>query len=195
MGRNSGGVHGSGGGSYSQSQIENAIYDYVNGNSSEINGWLRSPGSYVLSPDNIANMRILDSVLTAPITNDVLYRMTEAKSIFGYLSQSDYDKLYMHVVEGVPNGGVKNMIAKATGKTFIEKGYMSTSKSASISEDLDFAVKPIMLRIKPGKKAKGMDLDKHSIGEEEVLLKRKTKYKVKSVYGKRGSIYVDVEIV
>lgn len=101
----------------------------------------------------------------------------------------------MHVVEGVPNGGVKNMIAKATGKTFTEKGYMSTSKSASISEDLDFAVKPIMLRIKPGKKAKGLDLDKHSIGEEEVLLKRKTKYKVKSVYGKRGSIYVDVDIV
>lgn len=140
-------------------------------------------------------MRILDSILTAPVTNDVLYRKTEAKSIFGYLSQSDYDKLYMHVVEGVPNGGVKNMIAKATGKTFTEKGYMSTSKSASISEDLDFAVKPIMLRIKPGKKAKGLDLDKHSIGEEEVLLKRKTKYKVKSVYGKRGSIYVDVDIV
>lgn len=116
MGRNSGGVHGSGGGSYSQSQIENAIYDYVNGNSSEINGWLRSPGSYVLSPDNIANMRILDSVLTAPITNDVLYRKTEAKSIFGYLSQSDYDKLYMHVVEGVPNGGVKKHDRKSDWK-------------------------------------------------------------------------------
>lgn len=29
MGRNSGGVHGGGGGSYSQSQIESAIYDYV----------------------------------------------------------------------------------------------------------------------------------------------------------------------
>lgn len=55
MGRNSGGVHGAGGGGYSQTQIENAIYDYVNGYSSEINGWLRSPGSYVLSPDNVAN--------------------------------------------------------------------------------------------------------------------------------------------
>lgn len=194
MGRNSSGVRG-GGSSYTQVQIENAIYDYVNGYSSEINGWLRSPADYTLSPDNRANIKILDSVLTAPITNDVLYRKTEAKSIFGYLSQSDYDKLYMHVVEGAGNGNVGKMIAQITGRTFTEKGFMSTSKSASISEDLDYAVKPIMLRINPNKKAKGMDLDKHSIGEEEVLLKRNTRYKVKKVYGKRGEIYVDVDIV
>lgn len=184
MGRNSGGVRG-GGGSFSQAQIENALSDYVNGYSSEINGWLRSPSDYTLSPANRANIKVLDS----------LYRKTEAKSIFGYLSQSDYDKLYMHVVEGAGGGDMRKLIAKATGRTFTEKGFMSTSKSASIAEDLDFAIKPIMLRISPGKKARGMDLDKHSIGEEEVLLKRNTRYKVKSVYGKRGSIYVDVDIV
>lgn len=194
MGRNSGGVRG-GGGSFSQAQIENALSDYVNGYSSEINGWLRSPSDYTLSPANRANIKVLDSILNAPVTNDVLYRKTEAKSIFGYLSQSDYDKLYMHVVEGAGGGDMRKLIAKATGRTFTEKGFMSTSKSASIAEDLDFAIKPIMLRISPGKKARGMDLDKHSIGEEEVLLKRNTRYKVKSVYGKRGSIYVDVDIV
>lgn len=194
MGRNSGGVRG-GGGSFSQAQIENALSDYVNGYSSEINGWLRSPSDYSISPDNIANVRILDSILTAPIKNEVLFRKTEAKSIFGYLSQSDYDKLYMHVVEGASNGDIRKVIAKATGRTFTEKGFMSTSKSATIAEDLDFATKPIMLRINPGKKARGMDLDKHSIGEEEVLLKRNTRYKVKKVYGKRGEIYVDVDII
>lgn len=195
MAKSSGGVRGSGNSGYSQPQIEKAIYDYVNGYSSEINGYLRSPESYVLSPNSVANMKILDSALTAPVTNSVLYRNTEAKSIFGYLSQSEYDKLYMHVVKGVSNGGVKNMIAKVTGKTFTEKGYMSTSKIASISEGIDYAVKPIMLRIKPGKKGKGLDLDKYSIGEEEVLLKRNTKYKVRSVYGKRDFIYLDVDIV
>ena len=195
MGRNSGGVRGSMGGGFTQTQIENSIYDYVNGNSSEINGWLRSPGSYTLSPDNRASIKVIDSVLTGPISNDVLYRKTEAKSIFGYLSQSDYDKLYMHVVEGVENGSSKKMIAQTIGKTFTEKGYMSTSKSSSIAEDLDFAVKPIMLKVNPGKKARGLDLDKHSIGEEEVLLKRNTKYNVKKIYGKRGSIYVDIDIV
>lgn len=52
-----------------------------------------------------------------------------------------------------------------------------------------------MLRINPNKRAKGMDLDKHSIGEEEVLLRRNTRYKVKKVYGKAGNIYVDVDII
>ena len=111
------------------------------------------------------------------------------------MSQSDYDKLWMHVVDGTANGTSQKAIAGVVGKTFKEKGFMSTSKSASIAEDLDFAMKPIMLRINPNKRAKGMDLDKHSIGEEEVLLRRNTRYKVKKVYGKAGNIYVDVDII
>lgn len=194
MGRNSGGVRG-GSGSYSQAQIENALYDYVHGSSSSINGWLRAPADYSISPDERQSIKVLDSILTGNIANETLYRKTEAKSIFGYLSQSEYDNLYLHVVEGTANSGSQKRISSVVGKTFKEKGYMSTSKSASISEDLDFAVKPIMLRINPNKKAKGMDLDKHSIGEEEVLLRRNTRYKVNKIYGKRGSIYVDVDIV
>lgn len=195
MGRNSGNVRGGATISYSQSKIEMALRKYVNGYSSEINGWLRSPGNYTLSPDSVEAIKILDSILSSKVPDEFLYRNTEAKSIFGYLSQSDYDKLYLNVVEGAKNGSIEQLINKNVGKTFIEKGFMSTSKSASIAEDLDFAVKPIMLRIRPGNKGKGMDLDKHSIGEEEVLLKRNTKYRVKSVYGNRGLIYVDVDIV
>lgn len=160
MGRNSGGVRG-GGGSFSQAEVENALFDYVNGYSSEMNGWLRSPADYTLTAESRQHIKVLDSILTGKVANEPLYRKTEAKSIFGYLSQSEYDNLWMHVVNGTANNG---------------------SKKA-------------MLRINPNKRAKGMDLDKHSIGEEEVLLRRNTKYKVKRVYGKSGNIYVDVDIV
>lgn len=194
MGRNSGGVRG-GGGSFSQAEVENALFDYVNGYSSEMNGWLRSPADYSLTAESRQHIKVLDSILTGRVANEPLYRKTEAKSIFGYLSQSEYDNLWMHVVNGTASNGSKKAIDSVVGKTFKEKGFMSTSKSASIAEDLDFAMKPIMLRINPNKRAKGMDLDKHSIGEEEVLLRRNTKYKVKRVYGKSGNIYVDVDIV
>lgn len=127
MGRNSGGVRG-GGGSYSQAEIENALFDYVNGYSSEMNGWLRSPADYSLTPESRQHIKVLDSILTGNITNETLYRKTEAKSIFGYMSQSDYDKLWMHVVDGTANGASQKAIAGVVGKTFKEKGFMSTSK-------------------------------------------------------------------
>lgn len=121
MGRNSGGVRG-GGGSYSQAEIENALFDYVNGYSSEMNGWLRSPADYSLTPESRQHIKVLDSILTGNITNETLYRKTEAKSIFGYMSQSDYDKLWMHVVDGTATVPLKKRLPVSLARHSRRKG-------------------------------------------------------------------------
>lgn len=194
MAKTAGGVR-SNGTAYSQSQIERTISDFVNGESSEINGWLRYPQKYSIGEQNRHNIMVLDSVLTGKVANGTLFRSTEARSVFGYLSQSEYENLYRHVVDGIADGGSRKKIQGIIGKTFTEKGYMSTSKSASIAEKMDHAVKPVMLRVNTNGRGKGLDLGRHSIGEEEVLLRRNTRYKIRKVYGKRGEIYVDVDIV
>ena len=42
---------------------------------------------------------------------------------------------------------------------------------------------------------KGIDLSKHKMEQEEVLLKRNQKYKIKKIHGKNGNIFVDVELI
>lgn len=192
MGRNSGGVRG-GSQKYTNAQIDKTLHDYVYGEALEINGWLRDHESYDISQENLENIKVLDAI-TKDKVPDVLWRTTEARSIFGRMSQAEYDELYMHVVEGKSSKTMQSRIDGVLNKTITDKAYMSTSKSRTIAENLDFSVRPIMLRIN-SKKGRGVDVGKHSVGEEEVILKRNTKYKVNKVYGSKGDIYVDVTII
>ena len=192
MGRNSGGVRG-GSQKYTSTQIDKTLHDYVYGEALEINGWLRDHESYDISQENLENIKVLDAI-TKDKVPDVLWRTTEARSIFGRMSQAEYDELYMHVVEGKSSKTMQSRIDGVLNKTITDKAYMSTSKSRTIAENLDFSVRPIMLRIN-SKKGRGVDVGKHSVGEEEVILKRNTKYKVNKVYGSKGDIYVDVTII
>lgn len=192
MGRNSGGVRG-GGAKYTNAQIDKTLHDYVYGEALEINGWLRDHESYDISQENLENIKVLDAIAKDKVP-DTLYRTTEARSIFGRMSQAEYDELYMHIIEGKTSKTMQSRIDGVINKTITDKAYMSTSKSRDIAENLDFSVRPIMLRIN-SKKARGVDVGKHSVGEEEVILKRNTKYRVNKVYGSKGDIYVDVTVI
>ena len=153
------------------------------------------------------------------VKQDVLYRTVDANSIFGNLTDSEYDDLKSEIVYGTFSNAkgaysqnvarsINDRINNAVGKTYTEKGFMSTTKSYDIAQNNMYnfgSSKPIILEISNTKGTKGYDVMKRASNrmkqaeksdpQKEVLLSRNKNYKVDSVSNKDGNIYVKVKLV
>lgn len=131
----------------------------------------------------------------------VLYRGVSAKAIFGD------DVKYGYLKSGLVNGDTDadvtaylSQVKRGTiGETITDRGYMSTSKTASTGESFG-GEQPIVLRLTTKKRTHGIDLDskrsiyKNNTSEREVLLARGLSYKITKLYAKNGHIYADAII-
>jgi hypothetical protein len=189
MGRNSGGVVGSS--RYTPQEIENAIERYVRA-SGDVNGMFRRPDAYSSDAERMDVAKKLDSAMRK-VNDDVLYRKLDASHLFGYMSYDEYDKFYDKIV--YDKGSTKVDYNSAIGKTITDKGFGSTSKSRNYVENYE-RDKAVIMRINnKSRKARGIDIGNKIFHEDEVLLKRGTRYKIKKVYSKNYEIYVDVDLV
>lgn len=204
MGRNSGGVRGSSGkaGGASTTVQNEALEYYVSGDGMYINQFLRN-GEAMYDEDKKL-LRGLDAATNKKISQDTLYRSVDASAIFGKMSDLEYDTFKSRLLYGKDEydkkgikEGIYNKVMAGAKKEYTEKGFMSTSTSRQIAEDWgDFSGsnKPIVMRITTSKNTRGADLTKHSMAQDEILLKRGQKYTLSKIYAKNGNIYVDVKL-
>jgi len=200
MGRNAGGVVKPGGTSGNRH-----IEEYVSGEGMWINQYLRGrmEGTQ-LSPREQAFLAGLDKATDKTIGNPVtLYRSVDASAIFGNMSQVQYENLHDYLVYGDKQAMVaqsaKSVLSRVKeGSVHTEKGFMSTTKSESTAVEwggFTGSDMPVVMKISAPKGTKGVDLSKHKMGQDEVLLKRNQRYRVNKIYGSRGNITVDVSIL
>ena len=136
-----------------------------------------------------------------------LYRSVDASSVFGSMSQLEYEQLVEAYVYG-DDFALKSTQAirdkVKPGKEIVEKGFMSTSEDYDvISEWYDFtgSSKPITLELSVPKGTRGCKVYELTPEVEardpqrEVLLPRNTKYRIKKVTARDGLVYVQAEIV
>lgn len=177
-----------------------------------INQYLRGRGDFgELSEDEKQFIKDLDSATDRKISESTLYRSVDAEAVFGDMSDTDYENLRSALNYGSDTFGkgkyadgirskVSDIVGRTKGKTVTEKGYMSTTKSASIAEEFGGFTgsnKPIVMRIKTNQDTRGFDARKYEapdMPQKEVLLSRNQSYKVTNIYGKNHQIYVDVEL-
>ena len=212
MGRGTSKIGKSAGGGGGNGQPNDATEYYVSGEGMWINQYLRGKGDFgELSSEEKEFLNDLDTATNGKITDDTLYRSVDASAVFGNISDVDYTNLSTALNYGGDTFGkgayadgvrdkVNKIISNTDGKSITERGFMSTTTSASVAEewgDFTGSEKPIVMKIKPSKNTKGVNLstyDKNVSKEEaqhERLLARNQSYKVKKIYAKNGLIYVD----
>lgn len=197
-----------------------AVEYYVSGDGMYINDILRGRNGLTLedlTEQDKELMQDLDEALNRTIEPQTLYRNVDASAIFGNISDLDYDNLKSELTykyfsgqkgqyaESVANK-CNNLINKVEGKTFIDKGYVSTTLDEKIAnewQDFTGSEKPIVLKITTDKTVKGLDVsnltDKLKEVElenpqKEILLARNQTFTINKVYGQNGNIYVDVKV-
>ena len=180
-----------------------AIEYYVSGEGMWINQYFRNDGEGFgdLSQNEKDFVEDLDGALNRPVKDDVLYRSVDGSVIFG-----DGVDMY-NLQSGIIYGGTdkysqKAMIDanKAVGKKITDKGYMSTTRDASIAEEFGGftgASNPVVMRIKTSKSTRGANVSRATKGvlqaerynpQKETLLARGQSYTVNKIYGKNGII-------
>ena len=216
-----GGKRGSNTGTITFNQDEqNAIEYYVSGDGMTINNLLRGRNGFTendLNSEDKKIMKDLDSALNHNLGEQTLYRSVDASAIFGNINDIDFDNLRSELNYNTfsnSNGSyskiqlnkVNNTINQALNKSFLDKGYVSTTRDAKIAEEwggFTGSDNPIVLKIKTSKNTKGADVSKASKNirkmesndpQKETLLARNQNYKVTKIYGKNGLIYVDVSM-
>ena len=187
--------------------VMSAVEEYVSGEGMWINQYLRGRGDFgELSQGEKDYLRTLDEATSTALGKErTLYRSVDAEAIFGRMGDIDYENLVSHLVYGntqkIISQNAQRFIAKANG-TRTEKGFMSTSKSEEVASEwggYSGSSHPIVLRINTKSSTKGLDVSwfdrKSADKQQEVLLGRGQRYKVNRVYGRKGSIYVDVQML
>lgn len=203
-----------------QSQLD-AIEYYVSGEGMWINQYLRGRGDFgELSQNEKDFLNDLEKITNSDtIKEDTLYRTVDASAIFGDMTDSEFDDFRSEIIynsfskakgsysQGIAKN-INNRINNAIGKTYNEKGFMSTTKSLNIAENNMYTFgsqKPVIMEIKNTRGTKGRDVMKNasqrlknvekSDPQKEVLLARNKKYKIDSVSNKNGNIYVKARLV
>lgn len=198
MGKTSGNIRG-GNGNLSPLATEAVDY-YISGNGYNLQYALRTGGG--IDSEDALLRRGLEEATSKPLGKEmVLYRGVSAKAIFG--EDVKYGYLKSGLVNGDTDADATTYLSQAKrgiiGKTITDRGYMSTSKSASTGESFG-GEQPIVLRLTTKKRTKGIDLDskrsiyKNNTSEREVLLARGLSYKITKLYAKNGHIYADAII-
>lgn len=195
------------------SEINPYIESYASGDMMWVNKYLRDKEAFgYISEEERSYIKELTKLTNAEhVKDDILYRSVDASAIFKNISRSDYDDLVEHLVYGDNSQRKIDKVAslrRVIGQEQTEKGFMSTTRSVDIANEwggFSGSDKPIVMRIKTNKNTRGFDIERYEkihhpdiereSPQREVLLSRNQRYKVMSISGGDGSIYVDVELV
>ena len=185
-----------------------AIEYYASGEGMYINQYLRNGED--LDDNDKQTVANLDEALDTPLDEQTLYRSVDAKVLFGNMSPFQFSQLQDAIIYGENNKFNKDIVDRVKsniGKTYSEKGFMSTTRNQEIADDWnDYtgSENPIVLKIKTNKNTKGRDISNASPQireseqdepQEETLLARNQRYRLTRVYGENGNIYADVELL
>lgn len=183
-----------------------AIEQYVSGEMMYVNQILRGRSEYPIGEDEKKIVMELDKATNNKVNYDVLYRSVDASSVFGNISQMQYENLVSRLVYNdnsrIVQQSVGGILNNAIGRQLTERGFMSTTASEQVAHEFGGytgAEKPIVLRIETSGKARGYDVGKsiYEVSDEpqrEVLLRRNTSYRVTGVNAKNGNIVVNVKL-
>ena len=193
-------------------EIKDAVDYYVSGDGMWINKYLRNPEEFAKEGGSVSEeekqiIAELDKETTStPITEKKLYRAVDASSIFGNISDGDFDDLVAHVVYGNNDKLIANkaglLVNRAENKQITEKGFMSTTKDKEIADNWDGFTgsnKEVILELDIPDGITGKDLAAYDVeGEEqkEVLLPRNLDYFIKKVTtNENGKILIQAQIL
>ncbi|MBO5711529.1 MAG: hypothetical protein J6R47_01705 [Acholeplasmatales bacterium] len=205
---------------YTKEQLE-AIEWYVSGEGQWINQYLRGKNDFgTLQEYEKELLNNLTEITNQKLSRNIekLYRSVDAKAVFGNINYSEWENFERYMNYGEESFGkgayaeniktkVKDLLQKTTGKTIIEKGFMSTSKEYEVvAEWYDFtgSEMPIIIEFeKIPNGTKGLDISsvlngKFEIENEEqfeVLLSRNTKYEITNIYAKNGLVHVKANLL
>ena len=178
------------------------LEDYVSGEGMWVNSYLRKK-EFELNEDEEKYLKTLDNATSKDLKKEMtLFRSVDAKAIFGNINENEFESLKSVVAydskQKFDLNIAEKFINKVQNEVKTENGFMSTTKNSEIAEEwggFSGSDMPIIMNISTKKDTKGIDLSKHKMEQEEVLLKRNQKYKIKKIYGKNGNIFVDVELI
>ena len=220
-GNSSTGKRSSGSGTQKLTQDEqNAIEYYASGDGMGINNLLRGRYGFTENDLDTQDRKIikdLDSALNHNVGEQILYRSVDASAVFGNISDTDFENLrdelnYNTFSKGKGNyskiiaNKTNDIINSATDKSFVDKGYVSTTRDLTIAENwggFTGSDRPIVMKIKTSNKTKGADISKATKHlrqiesqnpQKETLLARNQKFKVDKIYGRNGLVYVEVKM-
>ena len=189
-----------------------AVDYYVSGDGMYINHYLRDGDKAIaemgpMRENDLKLIEDLDGATDRILEPQTVYRSVDASAVFGDMSTLDYENLRGRVLY---NDNSKFAVATdkyiddAVGKTITEKGFMSTTTDYEVARDFGGftgSEKPIVLEIKTSSGTKGLSLAKEipdleaRMEQSEILLKRGQKYKITSISGRDGNIYVNAEMI
>ena len=192
-----------------QEEIDEALEFYVSGDGMYINSYLAGlfeerGGTWTEEDQRILNL--LDKATSDTVKESVLYRSVDASSIFGQLSDSEYEDLKNFIKYGetsVPKNQreyYQNWIDSTVGKEITEPRMMSTTTDKEVAMnwyDFSGSEKPMVLEIEVPKGTKGADLKRFDIEEDpqnEILLHRDQTYTVEEITTEEGQIYVKIKL-
>jgi len=173
--------------SYTQAE-KNAVEYYVSGDGMWVNQYLRDPSGFGELEDGEKELiGLLDSATKREIVPDkILYRAVDAQSVFGKMSDMEFDNLRGAVIYGDKSTQAQAVYAKAQskiGQTITEKGFMSTTRDKEIAyqwSGYTGSTKDIALELRVQDGIRGFDVEKFFEVDEqqqrEVLLQRGLKY-------------------
>lgn len=199
--------------SFDYSERNEALDAYISGDAMWLNNYLRGRGDFgKLSREE---QRVLDELTAgtklAKIGERTLWRSVDARSIFGDMSDSDFEDLVSRVVYGDSNKyivGKTDKYLDVVGKELTEKGFMSTTKSKDVAMEwggYSGARTPVVMKIRTTANTRGVDVEKYTLAhnpgaeqdqpQKEILLRRGQRYKVVSIKELDGQICVEVELI
>lgn len=188
--------------------LAEAVEHYASGEGMYVNQLIRRGEYDSLSNEEKRFAQDLDrATQSSNIDVSKLYRSVDASSVFGDMSQLQYEQLTDAIVynDDFARESVQAIIENALpGKTITEKGFMSTSESYDVVSgwyDFTGSDKPITLELSVLEGTRGAKVYELTPDAEardpqrEVLLPRNTRYKIRSVSSRDGLIYVKADIV
>jgi len=196
-----------------------AIDYYVSGDGMYLNDMLRGRHGLSerdLSSDDKKIIKDLDAALDKIVPDKVLFRNVDASAIFGrdvnlYDLKSEilYNEYSSQKGDYAQNKAKKinDVINNTLGKTYIDKGFVSTTRDSKIAEnwgDFTGSENPVILKITPSAKTKGADVSSATDylrqieaedPQKETLLARNQRFKIIKIYAYNHNVYIDVDIV
>lgn len=172
---------------YTQEE-KNAVEYYVSGDGMWVNQYLRDPSGFgELSDGEKELIDLLDSATKRENVQDkILYRAVDAQSVFGKMTDIEFDNLRGAVIYDDKSKQAQAAYAKAQskiGQTITEKGFMSTTRDKEIAyqwSGYTGSTKDIALELRVQDGIRGFDVEKFFEVDEqqqhEVLLQRGLKY-------------------
>jgi SPP1 gp7 family putative phage head morphogenesis protein len=186
---------------------------YVSGDGMYINHYLRDGDKAIAEMGAMREsdkklIAALDKATDQKIEVGTVYRSVDASAVFGDMTDLDFSNL-----EGALLYGDSSKYAAAAkekyldgiiGKEITDNGFMSTTKSFDVANEFrDFtgSSKPVVIEFTDTDKARGLELAEYmpelndQMEQDEILIKRKQKYKIVKIGKREGSIYIKAKFI